>query len=100
MEGMEIDVEKLALLARIKLTPAEKLKFKEEFEAILGYISQLEEADTSGIDDPKAGRATMEENVARDDEEFNETGSNTEILLKEAPAAHKGFVKVKNVFNK
>lgn len=96
---MEIDIDKLALLARIKITPEEKLKFKEEFEAILGYISQLEEADTSGIDDPKAGRATIEENVMRGDEEFNEPGSNTEVLLSEAPSTQKGFVKVKNVFN-
>jgi aspartyl-tRNA(Asn)/glutamyl-tRNA(Gln) amidotransferase subunit C len=99
---MEVDINKLALLARINLTEAEKLKFKEEFGAILGYIGHLEEADTSGIDDPRAGRATIEENVMRvdDSDDFNKTGEQSEVLLKEAPSTSGGFVKVKNVFTK
>lgn len=98
---MEIDINRLALLARIKLTEAEKTKFQKEFESILGFVAQLGEADTSGIESPKAGRATEEENVMRQDEgDFNEPGNNTEVLLKEAPSMHKGFVKVKNVFEK
>jgi len=98
---MEIDIDRLALLARIKLDTKEKDKLKQEFEAILGFIAQLSEVDTSSIDSPKAGRATEEENVMRSDEDdFNEPGEQTEVLLKEAPIKHKGFVKVKNVFNK
>ncbi len=99
---MEIDIERLALLARIKLADKEKEKFKQEFEAILSYISQLEEVDTSGLEGPSAGRMTTEENITRQDDpdDFNVTGDLSEILLKEAPLTHKGFVKVKNVFAK
>lgn len=98
---MEIDIDRLALLARIKLDAKEKDKLKQEFEGILGFIAQLSEVDTSSIDSPKAGRATEEENVVREDgDDFNEPGEQTEVLLNEAPLKHKGFVKVKNVFNK
>jgi aspartyl-tRNA(Asn)/glutamyl-tRNA(Gln) amidotransferase subunit C len=97
---MEIDIDRLALLARIKLNSQEKDKLKQEFEGILGFIAQLSEVDTSSIEGPKAGRATEEENVMREDDDSNTPGVQTEVLIKEAPLSHKGFVKVKNVFNK
>jgi aspartyl-tRNA(Asn)/glutamyl-tRNA(Gln) amidotransferase subunit C len=45
----EIDIEKLAALARIQLTDAEKAAFAEQVTDILGFFQQLQEVDVSGI---------------------------------------------------
>jgi aspartyl-tRNA(Asn)/glutamyl-tRNA(Gln) amidotransferase subunit C len=43
------DIIKLAQLARIELTDAEKEKFSEQISSILEYIKQIEEVDTSKV---------------------------------------------------
>ncbi len=95
---MEIDIERLALLARIKLTFKEKEKLQKEFGVILDYISQLKEIDISKIDDMEAGKTVDLENVMREDENPHKTGQFSEELLKEAPSTSKGYIKVKHVF--
>ncbi len=50
---MEIDIDHVAKLARLKLTPEEKEKFSKQLPAILDYVARLQEVDTSNID-PKA----------------------------------------------
>lgn len=82
---MKPDIEKLALLARIKLTPKEKEKLQKEFEAILDYISKLKEVDVSGINDEEVDRTTDLKNVMREDENFHK------------PAESKGYIKVKHI---
>ena len=47
---MSIDVKKVARLARLRITDAEVSKLEKEFDNILGWISQLESCDTSGIE--------------------------------------------------
>lgn len=94
---MEVDIEKLALLARIKLTPKEKNKLQKEFEDILDYISKLKETDISKIDDKEIGKTTELENIMRNDENPHEAGEFSEDLLKEAPSVENGYVKVKHI---
>ena len=43
------DVEQVARLARLELTPAEKELFAEQMGSILGYVEKLKELDTEGI---------------------------------------------------
>ncbi len=95
----KVDVEKLALLARIKLNAGEKEKLQGEFEAVLGYISKLEEVDVSGIGERDAARTVEIENVMREDEPSREPGEFSDDLLDAAPAVEKGFVKVKRVLS-
>lgn len=94
---MKLDLEKLALLARIKLAPKEKEKLQKEFEAILNYVSKLKEVDVEGIGDKEASETMNLENVMRDDENFHKAGEFSEDLLKEMPRAEKGYTKVKHI---
>jgi len=50
---MSIDtktVEKIARLARIKVTDEEKTKFSQELSDIMQWIEQLQDVDTDGIE--------------------------------------------------
>jgi aspartyl-tRNA(Asn)/glutamyl-tRNA(Gln) amidotransferase subunit C len=92
-----VDIEKLALLARIKLTPTEKEKLKKEFRAILNYISELKKADIRNVTDNEASKTTNLENIMREDENGYEPGKFSEKLLKEVPLVEKGYIKVKHI---
>jgi aspartyl-tRNA(Asn)/glutamyl-tRNA(Gln) amidotransferase subunit C len=59
------DVEKVALLARLQLTDDELSKMTAELGQIVGYVDQLSEVDTEGIE-PMA-HAIEIANVFRDD---------------------------------
>ena len=59
------DIEKVALLARLRLTDDELSKMTVELAQIVGYVDQLGEVDTNGIE-PMA-HAIETANVFRDD---------------------------------
>jgi len=46
---MEIDVKKVAMLARIRLTEIETSELGPQLKNILGYVDQLQRIDTEGI---------------------------------------------------
>ncbi len=76
-----IDIDKVAELARIALTPEEKEKFSSQLESILGYIDKLDELDTSDVE-PTAHPHSVE-NVWREDKVESELP--TSEALKNAP---------------
>lgn len=84
MQG-KVDIDKLALLARIKLSEKEKEKLQKEFGEILEYVSKLKEVDVSGISEAEAGKIMDLENVTREDENTHK------------PTMKGGYVKVKHV---
>jgi aspartyl-tRNA(Asn)/glutamyl-tRNA(Gln) amidotransferase subunit C len=43
------DVERIAALARLELTPGEVTLFADQLTAILAYADQIQQVDTSGI---------------------------------------------------
>jgi aspartyl-tRNA(Asn)/glutamyl-tRNA(Gln) amidotransferase subunit C len=59
------DVEKIAHLARLELTDAEKAQYLEQLTAILEYAEMLTELDLTGI--APTAHAIAQENVLRDD---------------------------------
>lgn len=59
------DIEKVALLARLQLTEAELAQMTNELAQIVGYVDQLGEVNTDGIE-PMA-HAIEIKNVFRDD---------------------------------
>ena len=59
------EVEKVAKLARLEITDAEKAAFSEQLSSILTYVEQLEDLDTEGIE-PTA-TVLDQINVFRDD---------------------------------
>jgi len=46
---MDIDVQKVAMLARIRLTDAEAEELGPQLSNILSYVDQLQEVDTKGV---------------------------------------------------
>jgi aspartyl-tRNA(Asn)/glutamyl-tRNA(Gln) amidotransferase subunit C len=46
---MKIDVNKVALLARIRLTDEEAAGLGPQLSSILGYVDKLQEVDTEGV---------------------------------------------------
>jgi aspartyl-tRNA(Asn)/glutamyl-tRNA(Gln) amidotransferase subunit C len=59
------DIEKVALLARLQLTDDELSKMTAELAQIVGYVDQLSQVDTAGVE-PMA-HAIEIANVFRDD---------------------------------
>lgn len=43
------DVERVVALARLALSPQELARMRDELDAVLGYVAQLERVDTSGV---------------------------------------------------
>ena len=60
------DVEKVALLARLQLSPEELAEMTSQLDAIVGYIQQLAELDTDAVE-PMAHAADLH-NVFREDD--------------------------------
>jgi aspartyl-tRNA(Asn)/glutamyl-tRNA(Gln) amidotransferase subunit C len=60
------DVQKVALLARLQLTEAELATMTDQLAQIVGYVDQLAEVDTEGIE-PMAHAIELE-NVFRGDQ--------------------------------
>jgi len=68
----KVDIEKLALLARIKLSEKEKEKFQKEFGAILDYVSELKRAEVGETSDEEISMAKGVKNITREDENAHE----------------------------
>jgi aspartyl-tRNA(Asn)/glutamyl-tRNA(Gln) amidotransferase subunit C len=60
------EVEHVARLARLDLSPAEKEHLRDQLDTILGYVELLRGVDTSGVE-PTAHVLPLA-NVMRDDE--------------------------------
>ena len=86
------DLDNLSQLARIRIKDGEKEKMLHDMQAILGYISEINEV--SG--DVERVKGTHY-NIVREDEITRESGSHTEALLREAPEQQEGYVKVAQV---
>ncbi len=88
------ELEKLAELARIKLTEEDKGSLIKEFDSILGYVDQLKKVEVS-LD--AEGRVGAVKNVARKDEVTSTTAEDRERLLNESPDRVKDFIAVKKI---
>ena len=77
------DVKKLATLSALTVTDEEAEVLKGELEQILGYVGQLAEVDTEGVE-PTYDVHYLH-SVMRDDE-IIDYGVSREQLLKNAPA--------------
>ncbi len=93
------DVQHIARLARIELTPAEEKKFEKDLSDILDFVNKLSEVDTSGVE-PLTGGTDLK-NVMREDNQGDKMPhSEAGGLVEAAPRHHDGFVEVKAVFNR
>ncbi len=91
------DVEKIAELARLDLTPEETDSFTTQLSAILGYIDKLNELDTADVPPMSQSFAAGEdvEHARRDDEVRPSPGQ--KLALENAPDAADGYFRVPKV---
>ena len=87
MSAATFDVQYVARLARIELTPAEEQKLGAQLDSILGYIEKLKELDVSTVE-PTAHAVPLV-NVTRLDEV--RPGLSNEEALRNAPARAAGL---------
>jgi len=50
MASRKFDIEKIADLAMLRLSPEEKVRFESQFEEILAYMETLNEIDTENVE--------------------------------------------------
>lgn len=87
------EVEHVALLARLRLTPEEKTRFTEDLNVILEHFEILQRLDTEGV--PSMAHAMALENVFRED--VTRPSLRREEFLREAPEARDEFFVVPRV---
>lgn len=92
MEFTEQDLDNLSRLARIDIKEEEKQKMLADMQAILGYVSEIN--DVEG--ERNQGEETIF-NIVREDVVTHETGSNTDVILANAPFVKDGYVEVMQV---
>jgi len=93
----ETDVEKIAQLAHMEITPEELRVFAPQMADIVAYVEQLDEVAVSNIE-PSLGGLTPEGKAtdsARDDTVTPSVGQ--ELALDQAPEAAAGHFRVPKV---
>jgi aspartyl-tRNA(Asn)/glutamyl-tRNA(Gln) amidotransferase subunit C len=93
----ETDVQKIAVLAHLEITPEEQRALTGQLAEIIAYVEQLNELDTSRVE-PSAGGLTREgeqTQTAREDVLVPSLGQ--KLALEEAPDAAHGHFRVPKV---
>jgi len=89
----KIDVENVANLSKLLLSPEEKEAAAKDMEEIVEFANQLQAIDTENI--PAAAHTAKLTNVFRED--IPQTSCPRELLLENAPEQHDGCVFVPQV---
>ena len=89
----DINIDHLATLARIELTPAEKEKFSAQLGDVLHYIEQLKQVDIAGIEPTAHAHPIV--NVWADD--ISQPALSVEDALRNAPAQRDNMISVPKV---
>ena len=87
-------VQKVAKLANLTLTPVEEDKFSEQLSKILDYVEELNAVNTDSVE--STFNVIPKENVFRQDQ--GETALSQEEALINAPVKKDGFFVSKGVF--
>lgn len=93
MSAPQLDIDRVAKLARIALTPEEKTRFAQQLGDVLHHIEQLAKVDVSGVE-PSA-HAFAVHNVWQEDEA--RPGLPVAEALRNAPAQRDHMVAVPKV---
>ncbi|HDJ30356.1 Asp-tRNA(Asn)/Glu-tRNA(Gln) amidotransferase subunit GatC [bacterium] len=89
------EVQHIAKLARLNMTPREEERFAKELSSILKYIEKLKEIDTSKVE-PTSHPFEIK-NVMRKDIPRCSDIETVQKLLKAAPLREKTYIKVKAI---
>lgn len=83
-------LEYVGILAKLELSPEEKIQAKKDMESMLDYIDKLNELDTTDVE--PMSHIFPVHNVFRED--IVENGDDSEAILKNAPAKKDNSFKV------
>ena len=86
------DLQNLARLARIEISESETESLVKEIDSILGYVGQIQEISTPGVE-----KTPVLRNVMRDDVVNCQPKQYTEDILSLAPSREKDYLKVKKI---
>lgn len=89
----DLDLDQVARLARIALTPEEKARFSAQIGDVISYIALLKEVDVTGVE-PTA-HAFPVHNVWAED--VAQPGLPVEAALRNAPARRENLIAVPKV---
>jgi aspartyl-tRNA(Asn)/glutamyl-tRNA(Gln) amidotransferase subunit C len=87
------EVQRIALLARLRLTSEEEIRLTEQLDSILGYMEKLNEIDTADVE--PFSHAVNIEHTLREDRVTNQP--NADALLANAPDRDATFFKVPKI---
>lgn len=90
------DIEHLGTLARIQLSPEEVTSLQSEIDAILGYVSAINEIVADGSLTKKVG---VRHNIFREDAVTNTPDQYTEAMINEMPTHEGRLLRVKKILN-
>lgn len=93
MKLTRADVQRVAELARLRLTEAEESELTAQLDAILAYMDKLNEIDTSDVE--PFSHATDANNAFREDRVTNQPDA--DALLVNAPDRDGAFFKVPKI---
>ncbi|MEB3226749.1 MAG: Asp-tRNA(Asn)/Glu-tRNA(Gln) amidotransferase subunit GatC [Synechocystis sp.] len=88
-------VQKIAHLARLEITPEEEVQFAQQLSSILDYFEQLNELPTEGV--PPTTRAIEVSNIVREDSQ--DVWGDRQGLLDNAPEPEGDFFRVPQIMN-
>lgn len=88
------EVQQLAKLAKIGLTPDEAAVMAVELDQIVEFVETLQSVDTTGVE--PTNQVTGLEDVWREDKVVNSEVTQPE-LLKNSPSQQDGYIKVRRV---
>lgn len=92
------EVERIASLANLSLSDADIVKYAKDLKEILGYVNQLNELDTEGIE-PMA-QVLHAENLAPLRADTPGQSFDQDSALRSAPLAGDGHFKVPKVIDR
>jgi aspartyl-tRNA(Asn)/glutamyl-tRNA(Gln) amidotransferase subunit C len=94
---MDINIDKIAQLAKLSLTNGEKEKYKQELSHILDHVANLGEVDTKNV--PATNQSTGLEGKEREDRsKRDDIHGIQDALLSASPYKENHFIKVPPVF--
>lgn len=90
------EIEKMAKLARIKISDAEAESLRGEIDSIIGYVSELQKVAVGELGVPAKDEFPVR-NVLRADDVPHDSGAYSDDLLQAAPDTKDGYIKVKKI---
>ncbi len=90
------DIQHIAKLARLHLSPDELALYRDQLGSILDYVNKLKELDTEGV--PELAHAAGLENVLRSDEVEGCEPTIRDLLIESFPRREGELLEVQAVF--